>query len=153
MDVIHGSSYEGVITYNDGCVHSMTEGEIIQTERPYSIGISVKMHSDTKELILREAMKRHSEVSAFIRKAIERALEQQIDLMTIPDPDQLDFGGNRRALLTFKVQPDFLEKWDRYIKDINISRSNAIRRAVYDLIMMEKPKDEQIIARVYKIKL
>ncbi len=120
----------------------MTEENTSNLERPYSVGVSIKMHSDTKELILKESMKRRIEVSAFMRKAIERALERKLNLMEIPDPDQLDMGSRRGELLTFKVQPDFLEKWDEYIKQFNLTRSNAVRRAVYDLIMMEKPKDE-----------
>lgn len=118
-----------------------------------TVTVAIRMKLDTREMILCETMKRGIEISYLIREAIRYALENDLDLSKIEDPDQSDVGILRGVTMTFKVSRDFLTKWDEYIAKFDISRSIAVRKAIYHYITVRKPRNAQITAKIFRIKL
>ncbi|MGC9105828.1 MAG: DUF6290 family protein [Thermoprotei archaeon] len=56
-------------------------------------------------------------------------------------------------VVTFKVEEELLELLDRYAIKHNLNRSEAIRKAIENLVKDELEKETIPVARIEKIKL
>jgi metal-responsive CopG/Arc/MetJ family transcriptional regulator len=56
-------------------------------------------------------------------------------------------------IVTFKVEEDLLELLDRYAIKYKLSRSEAIRKAIENLVKDEVNKETVHVARVEKMRL
>lgn len=56
-------------------------------------------------------------------------------------------------MVTFKVEEDLLELLDRYAIKHNLNRSEAIRKAIENLVKDELDKEVVPVAKIEKIKL
>jgi Ribbon-helix-helix protein, copG family. len=56
-------------------------------------------------------------------------------------------------VVTFKVEEDLLELLDRYAIKHNLNRSEAIRKAIENLVKDELDKEVVPVAKIEKIKL
>ncbi len=133
--------------------HGMTMRDIPDAMNPDTVTVAIRMKLDTREMIVHEASKRKMDMSSLIRHAIRYAMIHHLDLSKIEDPDAFDIGILRGVTMTFKISNDFLAKWDKYIEEFHMNRSPAIRRAMYHFIRLEKPKETQMKAKVFRIKL
>ncbi len=112
-----------------------------------------KLDDLLREQIIKICMNKKLNASMLIRNAMQYILDNQIDLLKLPDPANRGLG---RAI-TFVCPEDLMQQFEDYAIKFRMLRSEAIRRAVsyyVALINRRLEKEEKPIrARIEKMRI
>ncbi len=112
-----------------------------------------KLDDLLKEQIIKICMNKKLNASILIRNAMQYVLDNQIDLLKLPDPANR---GLHKAI-TFVCPPELMQQFEDYAMKYRMLRSEALRRAVshyIELINHKLEKEEKPIkVRIEKMRI